>query len=420
MEEDAIADGEAIQFDVVQVVRKMDVKATHEKAKKHAEKRFMNVLAQQETALLNEELAVERVALKQQGVRQGFKASEAHEASQDMLGNEFLDESYHRMWKQLEARDPEDALQEKFGATYVSRLRFVRAGRLRPLGREELELLRRTARLASIDNSCPACHHARAPARRMPWFSPAANRPVRSGMTSDLRIPQPECGHVSSLRELSAPLFMAAEWPRRLIKENAPYGLRMRGKTEEQMLTRLREYHRNVSQPVRCRYETCAVVGSSGNLRGKQYGQLIDAHEAVFRVNAAPVHRHEEAVGARTTWRFMNSEKPFFMASLGVPELQVVICHMGWIGSCQRQAFGGAYMETIAYVNPIFYGQLWSMLGRPVGKQTPSTGLLAIALALGVCIIGNVRSGGNTTTLDIPFMIGLPRKGCAIAGFKLA
>lgn len=276
-----------------------------------------------------------------------------------------------------------------------SRLRFVRAGRLRPLGREELELLRRTARLASIDNSCPACHHARAPARRMPWFSPAANRPVRSGMTSDLRIPQPECGHVSSLRELSAPLFMAAEWPRRLIKENAPYGLRMRGKTEEQMLTRLREYHRNVSQPVRCRYETCAVVGSSGNLRGKQYGQLIDAHEAVFRVNAAPVHRHEEAVGARTTWRFMNSEKPFFMASLGVPELQVVICHMGWIGSCQRQAFGGAYMETIAYVNPIFYGQLWSMLGRPVGKQTPSTGLLAIALALGVCGKVNIFGFGR-------------------------
>ena len=36
-------------------------------------------------------------------------------------------------------------------------------------------------------------------------------------------------------------------------------------------------------------------------------------------------------------------------------------------------------------VNPRFYGELWSLLGRPAGKRSPSTGLLAIALALGVC-----------------------------------
>ena len=37
------------------------------------------------------------------------------------------------------------------------------------------------------------------------------------------------------------------------------------------------------------------------------------------------------------------------------------------------------------YVNPVFYSELWTLLGRPKDKQAPSTGLLAITLALGVC-----------------------------------
>lgn len=178
---------------------------------------------------------------------------------------------------------------------------------------------------------------------------------------------------------------MAAERPRRLLAKKAPWGLFMAGKTERQMRQRLRSYQRNASQPMRCHYPRCAVVGSAGSLRGSGFGAAIDAHDAVFRVNAAPTAGHEASVGARTTWRVHNSEKPFFMASLGVAELQVVVCHMPWIGACQRQAFGGLYSETVAAVNPAFYSQLWSLLGRPRGKQSPSTGLLAVALALGVC-----------------------------------
>jgi hypothetical protein len=68
-----------------------------------------------------------------------------------------------------------------------------------------------------------------------------------------------------------------------------------------------------------------------------------------------------------------------------VPELQLVICHMAWIGSCQHQAFGAEHRGRLAYVNPIFYERLWSLVGKPRGKQAPSTGILAIALALGMC-----------------------------------
>ena len=197
--------------------------------------------------------------------------------------------------------------------------------------------------------------------------------------------PQRRCESASVIDELTAPIFIAAERPRKLTSEGAPFGMRMGGKSEDDMVSSIRRYVANSSQPRQCRYRTCAVVGSSGALRGTHHGASIDAHAAVIRINAAPTHKHEAAVGRRTTWRVHNSEKPFMLAANDVPELQLVICHMAWLGSCQHQAFSGAYGTTIAYINPRFYSQLFELLGRPRDKQSPSTGLLAIAIALGTC-----------------------------------
>jgi len=214
--------------------------------------------------------------------------------------------------------------------------------------------------------------------------SPGADNPYRGKP-----LPHAACEGLSGVRALdglSAPLFMAAASVESLAAAKAPFGLQMGGKTREQMAAAIARYQANTSQPLACRFRTCAVVGSSGNLRGGGLGRLIDAHDAVIRINAAPVSsQHEAAVGRRTTWRVHNSEKPYFLAALGVPELQLLICHMGWIGSCQHQAFSGAYVESTAYVNPALYGELWEVLGRPADKQSPSTGLLAIALGLGAC-----------------------------------
>ena len=162
---------------------------------------------------------------------------------------------------------------------------------------------------------------------------------AHGGDRSDERYePQRACNGANVVDELSAPVFVAAEQPRALTAESAPFGMRIGGKNSAGMVASIRRYLANSSQPQRCRFATCAVVGSSGALRGTRHGAAIDAHEAVLRINAAPTHEHEEAVGRRTTWRVHNSEKPFMLAASAVPELQLAICHMAWIGSCQHQA----------------------------------------------------------------------------------
>ena len=55
------------------------------------------------------------------------------------------------------------------------------------------------------------------------------------------------------------------------------------------------------------RYKSCAVIGSSGALSGSGMGSVIDAHDAVIRVNMAPTEGYEHDVGSRTTIRFLGT-----------------------------------------------------------------------------------------------------------------
>ncbi|NXS45541.1 SIA4A sialyltransferase, partial [Balaeniceps rex] len=52
----------------------------------------------------------------------------------------------------------------------------------------------------------------------------------------------------------------------------------------------------------------CAVVGNSGNLRQSQYGQDIDSHDFVLRMNRAPTTGYESDVGSKTTHHFVYPE----------------------------------------------------------------------------------------------------------------
>ncbi|KAH7519043.1 hypothetical protein ACOSQ2_016363 [Xanthoceras sorbifolium] len=55
------------------------------------------------------------------------------------------------------------------------------------------------------------------------------------------------------------------------------------------------------------KYGSCAVVGNSGILLKKNYGELIDSHEMVIRLNNARTERFEQSVGSKTGVSFVNS-----------------------------------------------------------------------------------------------------------------
>ncbi|KAL5579913.1 hypothetical protein UlMin_012355 [Ulmus minor] len=55
------------------------------------------------------------------------------------------------------------------------------------------------------------------------------------------------------------------------------------------------------------RYSSCAVVGNSGILLNSDFGELIDSHEAVIRLNNARIENYERKVGSKTSISFVNS-----------------------------------------------------------------------------------------------------------------
>ncbi|KAG7947579.1 hypothetical protein I3843_14G102200 [Carya illinoinensis] len=62
------------------------------------------------------------------------------------------------------------------------------------------------------------------------------------------------------------------------------------------------------------RYASCAVVGNSGILLKSDYGDLIDSHEVVIRLNNARIKGFERDVGSKTNISFVNSNILHFCA----------------------------------------------------------------------------------------------------------
>ncbi|KAG6529921.1 sialyltransferase-like protein 1 isoform X1 [Zingiber officinale] len=55
------------------------------------------------------------------------------------------------------------------------------------------------------------------------------------------------------------------------------------------------------------RFNSCAVIGNSGILMNNDYGELIDGHNLVIRLNNARVHGYHRNVGSKTGLSFVNS-----------------------------------------------------------------------------------------------------------------
>ncbi|XP_042318064.1 CMP-N-acetylneuraminate-beta-galactosamide-alpha-2,3-sialyltransferase 1 [Sceloporus undulatus] len=144
----------------------------------------------------------------------------------------------------------------------------------------------------------------------------------------------------------------------------------------------------------RCR--RCAVVGNSGNLKQSQYGQDINSHDFVFRMNKAPTVGFESDVGCKTTHHFVYPES---YRELGENVSMVLIpfktLDLRWvISALTTGTINHTYIpvprkikvnkDKILVYHPVFIKYVYDNWLQHHGRY-PSTGFLSVIFALHVC-----------------------------------
>ena len=137
------------------------------------------------------------------------------------------------------------------------------------------------------------------------------------------------------------------------------------------------------------RRQICAVVGASRNLLGSRYGDLIDAHNVVFRVNRAPTADFRSDVGGKTTHHVtwptdfgggMADRRAFLLLNpmtLNTEDL------FDWILSLVENDLRWE-PDRVRIIHPEFVKYLYEDWMEEQG-QFPSTGFIALMIAVHVC-----------------------------------
>ncbi|XP_076013237.1 CMP-N-acetylneuraminate-beta-galactosamide-alpha-2,3-sialyltransferase 1-like [Genypterus blacodes] len=148
------------------------------------------------------------------------------------------------------------------------------------------------------------------------------------------------------------------------------------------------------ASPERCR--TCSVVGNSGNLKGSQYGRLIDRSDLIIRMNQGPTVGFEEDVGTRTTHHFLypesamdlDNDTSLVLIPFKVQDLQWLISALT-TGTIKRTYMPvlsriKANKDKVLILNPTFFKYVYDSWMDGHGRY-PSTGFLSLLFALHVC-----------------------------------
>uniref|UniRef100_A0A3P9HNY8 CMP-N-acetylneuraminate-beta-galactosamide-alpha-2,3-sialyltransferase 1 n=1 Tax=Oryzias latipes TaxID=8090 RepID=A0A3P9HNY8_ORYLA len=155
--------------------------------------------------------------------------------------------------------------------------------------------------------------------------------------------------------------------------------------------------------PQRCR--TCSVVGNSGNLKGSNYGALIDTSDLVIRMNKAPTKGFEKDVGAKTTHHVMYPESAVDLSNTtSLVLVPFKTLDLQWIISALTTGtIRGTYMPVkswikanknkVVVINPRFIKYVYESWLEGRGHY-PSTGFLTLMFALHICDEVNVFGFG--------------------------
>ncbi|XP_067849214.1 type 2 lactosamine alpha-2,3-sialyltransferase-like isoform X5 [Heptranchias perlo] len=108
----------------------------------------------------------------------------------------------------------------------------------------------------------------------------------------------------------------------------------------------------------------CIVVGNGGVLRNKTLGKKIDSYDVVIRLNSGPVIGYEDDVGNKTTFRF---------------------CYPESLSSDRSQYDADTTLVFVPFKAVDLRWLKEMLLKRRVPPQYPTTGIIAISMALTMC-----------------------------------
>ncbi|XP_058520102.1 CMP-N-acetylneuraminate-beta-galactosamide-alpha-2,3-sialyltransferase 4 isoform X2 [Ochotona princeps] len=170
-------------------------------------------------------------------------------------------------------------------------------------------------------------------------------------------------------------------------------------------------------QSLKCR--RCVVVGNGSRLRNSSLGDTIDKYDVVIRLNNAPVAGYEDDVGSKTTMRLFYPESAHFDPKVqNNPDTLLVLVafkamDFHWIEtilSDKKRVRKGFWKQPpliwdvnpkqVRILNPFFMeitaDKLLSLsVQQPRRiKQKPTTGLLAITMALHLCDLVHIAGFG--------------------------
>ncbi|XP_026719497.1 CMP-N-acetylneuraminate-beta-galactosamide-alpha-2,3-sialyltransferase 4 isoform X2 [Athene cunicularia] len=216
------------------------------------------------------------------------------------------------------------------------------------------------------------------------------------------------------------PLFLQLKdyfWVKTPSLYELPYGTKG---SEDVLLRLLSITHYSLPesiQSLKCR--RCAVVGNGHRLRNSSMGETIDTYDVVIRLNNAPVHGYEQDVGSKTTMRLFYPESAHFNPRTeNNPDTLLVLVpfkpmDFQWMEAIlndkkrvrkgfwkQPPLIWDANPERVRILNP-YYMEVTAakLLNLPMKqprkvKQKPTTGLLAITLALHFCDLVHIAGFG--------------------------
>ncbi|XP_064326919.1 CMP-N-acetylneuraminate-beta-galactosamide-alpha-2,3-sialyltransferase 4 isoform X2 [Phalacrocorax carbo] len=216
------------------------------------------------------------------------------------------------------------------------------------------------------------------------------------------------------------PLFLQLKdyfWVKTPSLYELPYGTKG---SEDVLLRLLSITHYSLPesiQSLKCR--RCAVVGNGPRLRNSSMGETINTYDVVIRLNNAPVHGYEQDVGSKTTMRLFYPESAHFNPRTeNNPDTLLVLVpfkpmDFQWMEAIlndkkrvrkgfwkQPPLIWDANPEQVRILNP-YYMEVTAakLLNLPMKqprkvKQKPTTGLLAITLALHFCDLVHIAGFG--------------------------